>query len=227
LQHPVLFRSIKCRVEVFSMNTHRQFGRQEGKLATGLSVFKMILTEEQLVQACIRKERKAQKALVERYGRTLMLVCKRYAPRKYAPEDILQDAFMKIFRNLEKFDSSKGNLEVWMRRVTINVALSRIRSYAKNVSLESNPERLPEIPADPAIYQAMDTEELLKAIDQIPDGYREVFNLCVIEGYSHAEAAEILNIAPGTSRSYLTRARKMIIDQLKKLEYKNYERRAV
>lgn len=135
-------------------------------------------------------------------------VCLRYTRHEMEAEDILQDAFIKVFDHIDKFEF-KGSFEGWIRRIVINTAL---KNYSKKsfkheqIGLESQPE----LPLEPDIYAHLQEEELLRLITRLPDGYRIVFNLYAIEGYNHKEIAELLGIQESTSRSQLVKARKML-----------------
>jgi RNA polymerase sigma factor (sigma-70 family) len=123
-------------------------------------------------------------------------------------EDVLQDAFIKIFRNLEKFEG-KGSFEGWMRRIVVNTALKNYNksSFKKErIGLED----YQEASMDPDVISSLYKEELLKVIEELPNGYRVVFNLYVIEGFSHREIAQELKIQESTYRSQLVKARKML-----------------
>ncbi len=138
----------------------------------------------------------------------MMGVCLRYTRHEMEAEDILQDAFIKVFDHIDKFEF-KGSFEGWIRRIVINTAL---KNYGKKsfrheqIGLESQPE----LPLEPDIYAHLQEEELLRLIARLPDGYRIVFNLYAIEGYNHKEIAEMLGIQESTSRSQLVKARKML-----------------
>jgi len=123
-------------------------------------------------------------------------------------EDILQDAFIKVFDNISKFEF-KGSFEGWIRRIVINTAL---KNYSKKSFKQEQIglENQPELPLEPEIYSHLEEEKLLRLINQLPDGYRVVFNLYAVEGYSHKEIADLLGIQESTSRSQLVKARKML-----------------
>jgi len=137
-----------------------------------------------------------------------LAVCTRYTRHRMEAEDVLQDAFIKIFRNLEKFEG-KGSFEGWMRRIVVNTALKNYNksSFKKErIGLED----YQEASMDPDVISSLYKEELLKVIEELPNGYRVVFNLYVIEGFSHREIAQELKIQESTSRSQLVKARKML-----------------
>ena len=141
-------------------------------------------TEKELIQFCIKGDRKSQKQLFEVYGPKMMSVCLRYAKNKNEAEDIFQEGFIRVFRHIENF-SFEGSFEGWIRRIMINTALK----YNSKKSLGWNLNTLDDI---------------------IQHGYRMVFNLFVIEGYSHKEIGDMMNIEESTSRSQLVKARKML-----------------
>ena len=138
----------------------------------------------------------------------MLAVCLRYTRHRMEAEDILQDAFIKVFDNIGRFEF-KGSFEGWIRRIVINTAL---KNYSKKSFKQEQIglENQPELPLDPEIYSNLEEEELLRLINRLPDGYRLVFNLYAVEGYSHKEIAELLGIQESTSRSQLVKARKML-----------------
>lgn len=173
------------------------------------------LNLDEIIAGCIRKERTAQVELFKRFSGKLLTVCIRYTRHRMEAEDILQDAFIKIFKNLEKYEG-KGSFEGWMRRIVVNTAL---KNYNKS-SFQKEKIGLEDYQGgsmDPTVISHLQEEELLKLISQLPDGYRMVFNLYIIEGFSHKEIAERLNIQESTSRSQLVKARKMLQSQIIKL----------
>lgn len=143
-------------------------------------------------------------------------VCLRYARSSSDAADILQEGFVKVFTKLDQFQF-QGSFEGWIRRIMVNTAL---RAYQRQrFDYESSGyEQLPEAPVDPDAVSNLSEAELLRLISRLPDGYRVVFNLVAIEGYSHAEAAEMLNIQESTSRSQLTKARRWLCEQLEILQ---------
>jgi RNA polymerase sigma factor (sigma-70 family) len=174
------------------------------------------LTERDLIKGCLQEDRHCQEVLFQRYAGKMLTVCRRYARHELEAEDLLQDAFIKVYDNLEKF-KFKGSFEGWIRRIVINTALKNYQksSYKKErIGLESYDDR----PIDPDAVAHLQEEELLKLIHQLPDGYRMVFNLYVIEGFSHKEIAEIMEIGESTSRSQLVKARNMLKKQILKMQ---------
>ena len=146
----------------------------------------------------------------------MLAVCLRYTRHRMEAEDILQDAFIKVFDNISRFEF-KGSFEGWIRRIVINTAL---KNYGKKSFKQEQIglENQPELPLEPEIYSNLEEEELLRLINQLPDGYRVVFNLYAVEGYSHKEIADLLGIQESTSRSQLVKARKMLQGMIVKLQ---------
>lgn len=139
-------------------------------------------------------------------------VCLRYARTPADAADILQEGFLKVFSKLEQFQF-QGSFEGWIRRIMVNTAL---RTYQKQRFDHeySGYEQLPDAPVDPDAIATLSEAELLRLIGRLPEGYRVVFNLVAIEGYSHAEVAETLGIQESTSRSQLTKARRWLCEQI-------------
>ncbi|MBR9922739.1 MAG: sigma-70 family RNA polymerase sigma factor [Bacteroidetes bacterium] len=174
------------------------------------------MTERDLIKGCIREDRECQLEVFQRYSGKMLSVCLRYARHRMEAEDILQDAFIKVFDNLEKFQF-KGSFEGWIRRIVVNTALKNYQksSFQKErIGLEDYEDQ----PMEPVALSNMGEKELLKLIQALPDGYRQVFNLYVIEGYSHKEIADKLSIGESTSRSQLVKARKILKNQIQKLQ---------
>ncbi|MEE4198739.1 MAG: sigma-70 family RNA polymerase sigma factor [Bacteroidales bacterium] len=168
----------------------------------------------EIIKACINGNRKAQKQLYQLYADKMFGVCMRYADNEDEAKDILQDGFIKVFLNLKQFNH-KGSFEGWIRRIMVNTALEKFRdkSYLFAVNMDQG-------------YESKDTEydhiltelaaqDLLKLVQELSPQYRMVFNLYAIEGYSHKEICEMLNIKEGTSKSNLSRAREILKEKVK------------
>lgn len=158
-----------------------------------------------LIRECIRGKREAQYQLYNMMSGKMFAVCLRYSNDRESAEDILQEGFVKTFQNLEKFRGD-GSFEGWVRRIFVNTAIEHFRKSTKMqpvVNLDSVAFALEyEAP-----HHNLDMEDLMNFIQQLSPGYRTVFNLYVIEGYSHKEIGEMLNVSEGTSKSQLSRAR--------------------
>ncbi len=153
-----------------------------------------------------------------RFSSRMLGVCHRYARNTSDAEDILQDAFIKVFDKLHQF-KFEGSFEGWIRRIVVNTALKKytLTRYEKEVTGIENKERY-DGGEDPSAYSHLSQKDLLALINQLPDGYRIIFNLHVIEGYQHEEIAGMLGIQPGTSRSQLVKARNMLQKQIIELQ---------
>lgn len=174
------------------------------------------MTEQDLIQGCIRGERKCQEAVFRLYAGKMLVVCIRYARHRMEAEDMLQDAFIKVFRYINKFQH-KGSFEGWIRRIVVNTALKNIdKKSFTNEQIGIEDEK--DTGALPNVYSDLGEAELLKMVGSLPDGYRLVFNLYAIEGYSHKEIADLLDIGESTSRSQLVKARKLLQEMILKTQ---------
>ncbi len=165
------------------------------------------MQEQDLINRCGANDRVAQRLLYDRYAPLLMAICRRYAGQQHA-EDVMQDSFVRVFQYLTQY-RNEGSFEGWIRRICVNTCIRHLEK-AKRLAVDYYGEGLPDHPVEPDIISQMSANELLALIDKIPDGYKTVFNLSVIEGYPHKEIAQILGIEESSSRSQLTKARKYI-----------------
>jgi len=170
------------------------------------------INDETLIQQCAAGDRRSQKMLYDRYASKMFGVCLRYSQDYQAAEDILQEGFVKAFRNMEKF-RFEGSFEGWLRRIMVNSAIEMHRR--KNhlyplLEVETTDIELVEENA----LNMLAAEDLMHMIESLSPGYRTVFNLYAIEGYSHKEIAEQLNISEGTSKSQLARARYILMEMV-------------
>lgn len=174
------------------------------------------MTEQELIKGCHRKDKNSQRELFRRFAPVLFTLCRQYARFDHEAEDILQDAFIRIFEKLSSF-RNEGSLEGWMRKITVQTALRRYQKISyknERAGLDSAPE-----PSYfPEIYAQLNEEELLKHIRSLPEGCRIVFNLFVFEGYSHQEIAKALDIGESTSRSQLAKARTILRQKIFEFE---------
>lgn len=153
------------------------------------------------------------------YSSELLTVARRYVTNNMYAEDVLQESFIKAFDKINHFDEKKGSLGAWLRKIVINTALKNLSK--KCFTQEIYPEVQYDISLHPSIYEKLDAEDLMKVINKLPDGYRQVFNLYVVEGYSHKEIGEMLNIREVSSRSNLSRAKEIL--RIKIQEHKNFK----
>jgi len=175
------------------------------------------MSDQQIIELCVRHDKKAQQELYDRYSRLLLGVCLRYATDKAEAEDILQDSFLKIFLNIKEYTGS-GSFIGWLRKVAVNTAITH---YHKNLKYKYHLE-IEE-------YESIETgvlsfeedfytsDELYRVLNELPSGYRMVFNLYAVEGYKHKEIGEMLGIDTNTSKSQYSRAKAVLREKLEKL----------
>ncbi|WP_116127377.1 RNA polymerase sigma factor [Lewinella sp. IMCC34183] len=177
------------------------------------------MTEQELIAGCRANDRRAQRAVYERYAPLMGAVARRYCRRDSDADDVLVSAFFKVFDKIDTF-SEAGSFEGWIRRIVVNEALMQLRKKhalrrASELS-DVNPADY-SVPAAAAEYLA--ERDILDLLDQMPVGYRTVFNLYVVEGYKHREIADKLDISINTSKSQLILAKKRLRELLEKLGY--------
>jgi RNA polymerase sigma-70 factor (ECF subfamily) len=161
--------------------------------------------EKDLIRACRKGDRQAQRRLYERYAPKMLGLCRRYVPVLEDAEDVLLEAFYKVFTHLDRFRGD-GSFEGWIRRIVVNEALMFLRkrnNFRMTVEITEV-----EMPTMPNVVSQLAEKDILDLLDQLPHGYRTVFNLFVIEGYKHREIADMLGISINTSKSQLILAKK-------------------
>ncbi|WP_247235911.1 RNA polymerase sigma factor [Telluribacter sp. SYSU D00476] len=164
--------------------------------------------EAQLVKALQKADPKAQRQVYEKYSSRMLGVCMRYVGDRMSAEDVLVEGFMRVFDKIDQF-KSEGSLEGWIRRVMVNEALGYLRQR-KRLLDDVDLDEAQTVPDASPIDQNLEAQELMNIIEGLPTGYRTVFNLYAIEGYSHAEIADLLGISESTSKSQLHRARALL-----------------
>ncbi len=174
------------------------------------------LTEEELLEGCRKGKSSAQRSLYDRLAPKMLGVCLRYIRDREEAEHVMIGGIVKVFEKLDQF-KSEGSFEGWVRRIIVNDCLMYIRKN-RNMSLQTEIENVSNSPNLSVMEDALDQADLLKMIGELPVGYRTVFNLYAIEGYSHAEIAKQLDISENTSKSQLSRARKWLQARLAELE---------
>jgi RNA polymerase sigma factor (sigma-70 family) len=172
----------------------------------------------ELIEGCKRQDRQAQKRLYDQYASKFYALCCRYIKDKMEAEDVLITAFTKILNRIDQY-TGEGNFEGWMRKVVVNEALSYLRKN-KNMYLETDITAADYEPDYEKLEDQLEAEDLLKMIESLPSGYRIVFNLYAIEGYSHKEIGDQLGISENTSKSQLSRARAALQKCLLEVEQK-------
>lgn len=171
-------------------------------------------TDQELIKACIRQDRRGQQLLYQRYYGRLLGICMRYTGHKEEATDVLNRAFFKIFQKLVKYES-KGSLGGWMAKIVFHTAIDYVRSQAKyREVMDYNSEKEMEI--NPSVIDQLYAEDLYKAIQQLPIHARTVFSLYVVDGYKHREIGELLKISEQTSKYHLAAARKTLQQKLSK-----------
>lgn len=179
-------------------------------------------TEERILEGCISGKREFQELLYKQYSGKMFALCLRYCRNRpdgeREAEDVLQEGFIAVFRNIQSFRRD-GSLEGWIRRIIVNTALMHLRAKKKELDFSDIDDVAGRY--HPESYFDTDSEinakELTRMLDQLPEGYRLVFNLFAIEGYSHKEIAESLGITEGTSKSQLSKARGCLQEMLRKI----------
>ncbi len=161
--------------------------------------------EEELIKGCLRHDPSAQKTVYESYSSKMYSLCYRYVRHPMEAEDILVTAFMKVFDKIHQF-KNEGSFEGWIRRIIVNEALTFLRRN-RSMYVETELKQAEREPDYNALSDHLEAEDLLKMIQELPTGYRIVFNMYAIDGYSHKEIAAQLGISENTSKSQLSRAR--------------------
>lgn len=167
------------------------------------------MDEQQLIEGCRKGNRKAQKELYETYSRKMMGVCLRYVNDRETARDLLQDGFVRVFTNLASY-SGTGSFEGWMRKIFVNNALEYLRRSDVLRDAADLDHTAELAGADSSVISQMSADELMRVVNELPTGFRTVFNLFAIEGYSHKEIGELLQITESTSRSQYTRAKQLL-----------------
>ncbi|MCB9033533.1 MAG: RNA polymerase sigma factor [Chitinophagales bacterium] len=168
----------------------------------------------ELIEACMCNKRDAQYKLYKLLSAKMFGVCLRYAKDNTEAEDILQEGFVKVFNNLDKFRGD-GSFEGWVRRIMVNTSIEHYRKNNKMYSIV-NVEQVYDASIADDENVDLEVEDIMKLIQDLSPGYRTVFNMYVVEGYSHKEIAEQLGISEGTSKSQLARARYLLMEMLEK-----------
>jgi len=174
-------------------------------------------SDKQIIEGCIRHDRRSQQELYDRYSRFLLGVCLRYSTDKAEAEDILQESFLKIYFNIREY-SGTGSFTGWLRKVAVNTAITH---YHKNLKYRYHIDIEEYVTVETGVISFEEdfftSDELYKVLNELPAGYRMVFNMYAVEGYKHKEIAEILGIDTNTSKSQYSRAKAVIRDKLEKL----------
>lgn len=165
----------------------------------------MAYNEVNIIQGCIEAERSAQKALYEHFAGKMLGVCMRYAKDRSEAEDMLQEGFLKVFQGISKF-KGEGSFEGWVRRIMVYNAINHYKHRSRKFQEDLDQENYDAVYHD-ELLEKISAKEIVALIQHLPEGYRAIFNLYAIEGYTHKEISEKLNIAVGTSKSQYSRAK--------------------
>lgn len=171
------------------------------------------MTEYDIIQLCIQQDAKAQKLLYDRYAPKMFGVCRRYLLNREDAEDVLVEGMFRVFDNIQSYQGT-GSFEGWIRRIVVNEALMFLRKK-RLLTVDTDASELQnlELSTPLSIEHELAAQDILKLLEQLPTGYRTIFNLYVIEGYKHIEIAEMLGISINTSKSQLILAK----EKLKKM----------
>jgi RNA polymerase sigma factor (sigma-70 family) len=173
------------------------------------------IPETDLIAGCIQGDRRMQELLYRKFSPKMFSVCLRYTSHEEEAQDILQEGFIKVFKNLHRY-RHEGSFEGWVRRIFVNTAIEHYRRaqtlYPITDWQEQNLEH-----KDWSAFDKLSMKDLMKMLNELAPGYRTVFNLYVIEGYSHKEIAEMMGISEGTSKSQLARAKGLLQEKVRKL----------
>ena len=164
---------------------------------------------QRIVKGCQNKDSKYQRLFVEQYAGLLYAICLRYMGNREDANDQLQIGLFKILEKINKFDPNRGKIESWIATIVINTCLSELRKN-KLYILPINDETINTSIVSPEVIDKMTTEEIINIVQNLPSIYREIFNLIEIDGFSHKEAAQMLDIKLGSSRSRLARSKEML-----------------
>jgi RNA polymerase sigma-70 factor (ECF subfamily) len=175
------------------------------------------MTENQIIQAASKNDKNAQTRLYHLHKTNWYMICLRYNSCEADAMDVLQNALIKIFTNLKQFESRKGKFKSWSGKIIVNENLMFLRKKIASFKVSFLEEHLHVEDTYESAIDILSAEELTKLIQKLPEGYRTVFNLYVLEGYSHKEISEILKISVGTSKSQLFKAKKLLQQKLEVL----------
>jgi RNA polymerase sigma factor (sigma-70 family) len=170
--------------------------------------------EHSIISKALKGNEAAYKTLYDRYHKALFLICIRYENIRENAEDMLQEAFIRIFKQLQTYDISKGSFYTWASRITVNVILENKRKKKIAVLNEDLSDLKLEMQEKATVFEKLEVQDIVAALHDMPDGYRTVFNLFCFEGYTHQEVAEYLGVSVSTSKTQLMKARQFIQDSL-------------
>ena len=179
-------------------------------------------SEDDLIEGCIAGKREKQRLLYEKYSKRMMAVCLRYTRTTFEAEDVMQEAWVKVFTNLKNFKRDCP-LEAWIRRIMVNTSLNHYRTQHLTLTV-LEPDTSETMPGEELVFANYGLEQLLELIKGLAPRYQMIFNLYAIEGYTHPEIAKQLGISEGTSKSQYSRARAILQQALERQEKKYNEK---
>lgn len=170
------------------------------------------ISDNRLIKQCLKGKARYQKLLYDKFACKIYPVCYRFAKNKEDANDILQETFIRVFDKLDTFQDN-GSFEGWIRKIAVNTAIRHYQNSLRKIDQYAI-EYAPELPSHENVLSDLNAEDLLKKISELPTGFRLVFNMYAIEGYSHKEIGEQLGITESASRSQLTRARQALMNAI-------------
>ena len=176
---------------------------------------------ERLIGGCLKNDRKAQQELYDNFYAAMIRICMRYTKNEDDAVEVLHDAFLKVFKNMKQYDARKGALSTWIRTIVIRAAIDFLSS--RKVAFSPVKENESGQPIENTVLSKFNAQELLALIRGLPTAAQLVFNLYVIEGYSHKEIGQALGISDGTSRWHLNEARRLLRESIRRAEGQAYE----
>ncbi|MBK8554516.1 MAG: sigma-70 family RNA polymerase sigma factor [Lewinellaceae bacterium] len=171
----------------------------------------------QIIEGCRQGHSPSEEALFRHFAPMVLATARRYAADEPQALDFLQECFVVVFDKIKKFDPQKGAFQGWMYRVSVNVMLQILRKNKRMQQHLELPVDLPDAEIKASELEILETPQILKALRELPEGYREVFNLYVFEDWSHRDIAQALGISESSSRSQLTRAKKLLKQKLQQV----------
>ncbi|MDR6302091.1 RNA polymerase sigma factor [Mesonia maritima] len=178
-----------------------------------MKVIHLHTNEKRLIKKALNKNRAAQQTIYERYAPKMLSVCRMYIKDTHFAEDVMLKAFLKVFTHLKTF-KNEGSFEGWIRKIMVREAISFLRSH-KKFQFSEDVEYSKSVLLADSFQPDSEIDYIQTEIDKLPEGYKIVFVMYVVEGYKHKEIAELLNITEGTSKSQLAKARKLLQDRLR------------
>ncbi len=175
---------------------------------------------DSIIAACLKEKRDAQHLLYEHYAGLMLGICLRYTGCRADAEDVLQESFVKIFQNIKSF-RQEGSFEGWMKKIMVNTALNFLRKKKREHFVELTPQHINNLDENQDFDSELDPQQMMRIIQNLPIGCRTVFNMFAFEDYSHKEIAEKLGFTEGTSKSQLSRARKLLTEAVAEFKRKN------